>query len=677
MTDEDLPNEFDIVILGTGMTTTITAAAFSRIGLKVLHLDRNDYYGNLFANFNLDAIEKWKGKNQGLNKRESENVERKDMEALPDDVKAVNLPRETAQAFNLSSSFHVRNRTPKEEETAKKLRSVPFFLQPKPVPDSATVSEKSSDSLDTTPEKESNVNDKPQENMKDSANLTDQVNSGIQNIQLEKNQGEAANDESEVKETAQPSVEENVIATEEDKSSDKEDKQPSSAVQAKTDTEVTGNLAEESKEPENNAVGPAEEKKKDWTVEDIKDEWRRFCLDISPKVLFCCGEIIELLIRSDVARYCEFRTVSRVLTLLKNKLELVPCSRADVFGSKIVSLIEKRLMMKFLQFAADFENHAEEYEGELSQAFARMSAVFGGVYCLMETATHLLADADNNCCGIITSKGQRINCKYLVAEASYLPPTYTKRLSSGKISRGVYITDASISPSSDEDLTLLNFICQKDSSRAVTVMEMPPSACVCPKDLFVVYLTRVSDSDDPEEDLREVRERLFASQDCASSEDLSQPRILWSMHFTLNDWSEVELSDAAVKNVLVASEGGDAEIDLDKCVPEAKRLFQQVCPDEEFLPTPPNPEDIIHVDDTESPVATGSNSEFEQGVEGSEEKKEGDSDPGEPCDQSDESKEEKGQETRGDSANGDNSAASMNKEEQMTMDSSECKENES
>ncbi|RUS81552.1 hypothetical protein EGW08_010682, partial [Elysia chlorotica] len=429
--------------------------------------------------------------------------------------------------------------------------------------------------------------------------------------------------------------------------------------------------------------GLVEEKKKEWTVGDIKDEWRRFCLDLSPRVLFCCGEIIELLIRSDVARYCEFRTVSRVLTVLKDKLEPVPCSRADVFGSKIVSLIEKRLMMKFLQFAADFENHPQEYEGhkestfleflkfkkltpnlqhfvqhaiamvddsakteqglsktkkflqslgrygntaflfplygtgELSQAFARMSAVFGGVYCLMETATHLLADADNKCCGIVTSKGQTINCKYLVAESSYLPQSFTKRISSGKISRGIYITDASISPSSDEDLSLLNFICKNNSSRSVTVLEMPPSACVCPKNLYVVYLTRVSDSDDPEGDLQEVRERLFAPSDCAATEE-TRPNILWSMHFTLNDWSSVEITDQAVENVLVSSEGGDAEIDLDKCVPEAKRLFHQVCPDEEFLPTPPNPEDIIHVDDTESPVATGGSSEFENGEETSE-----------------------------------------------------------
>ena len=33
--------------------------------------------------------------------------------------------------------------------------------------------------------------------------------------------------------------------------------------------------------------------------------------------------MVELLISSDVAKYCEFRTVSRVLTLLNGKLEQV------------------------------------------------------------------------------------------------------------------------------------------------------------------------------------------------------------------------------------------------------------------------------------------------------------------------------------------------------------------
>ena len=30
---------------------------------------------------------------------------------------------------------------------------------------------------------------------------------------------------------------------------------------------------------------------------------------------------------------------------------------------------------------------------------------------------------------------------------------------------------------------------------------------------------------------------------------------------------------------------------------QAKKIFSQICPDEEFLPRPPNPEDIIYCDD--------------------------------------------------------------------------------
>ena len=80
-------------------------------------------------------------------------------------------------------------------------------------------------------------------------------------------------------------------------------------------------------------------------------------------------------------------------------------------------------------------------------------------------------------------------------------------------------------------------------------------------------------------------------------------------------------------------------------------MFHQVCPDEEFLPTPPNPEDIIHVDDTESPVATGSNSEFESGQENSEEKKGGEIISSETTDQEKNREENQNmQETEGTSA---------------------------
>ena len=47
-------------------------------------------------------------------------------------------------------------------------------------------------------------------------------------------------------------------------------------------------------------------------------------------------------------RYTKFKAETRVLTLLNGGLEQVPSSRADVFNTKHISVVEKRILMKFL-----------------------------------------------------------------------------------------------------------------------------------------------------------------------------------------------------------------------------------------------------------------------------------------------------------------------------------------
>ena len=82
------------------------------------------------------------------------------------------------------------------------------------------------------------------------------------------------------------------------------------------------------------------------------------------QVILGRGAMVDVLVQSDVARYLEFQAVKRLLSPRQGKMEPVPCSRADLFSTKEVSMPEKRKMMKFLTFCAEFEKHPEEYEGE-------------------------------------------------------------------------------------------------------------------------------------------------------------------------------------------------------------------------------------------------------------------------------------------------------------------------
>eukprot|EP00118_Oscarella_pearsei_P018632 m.191844 g.191844 ORF g.191844 m.191844 type:complete len:101 (+) comp39453_c0_seq53:231-533(+) len=56
---DDLPNEYDAIILGTGLVEAVVAAALARSGQKVLHIDSNGFYGGNWATFNWKEFEEW------------------------------------------------------------------------------------------------------------------------------------------------------------------------------------------------------------------------------------------------------------------------------------------------------------------------------------------------------------------------------------------------------------------------------------------------------------------------------------------------------------------------------------------------------------------------------------------------------------------------------------------
>ncbi|XP_015777589.1 PREDICTED: rab proteins geranylgeranyltransferase component A 1-like [Acropora digitifera] len=76
MVQDDLPEDYDVV-LGTGFPESVVAAALSRVGMKVLHLDRNDYYSDQWATFTFDSLVKWIDHNQTNSQTDIEESEDK------------------------------------------------------------------------------------------------------------------------------------------------------------------------------------------------------------------------------------------------------------------------------------------------------------------------------------------------------------------------------------------------------------------------------------------------------------------------------------------------------------------------------------------------------------------------------------------------------------------------
>ena len=309
------------------------------------------------------------------------------------------------------------------------------------------------------------------------------------------------------------------------------------------------------------------------TYEDLKPYWRQFNIDISPKLLFSRGPLVEALISANISHYAEFKTVSRILTYMDGRVEEVPCSRADVFSSSAISVVEKRMLMKFLTFCLDFEQQQEQYEGfedkpyteflhsrrltsnlqhfiihaiamvkpetatvqglkatqsflqslgrygntpfiwplygagELPQAFCRMCAVFGGLYCLRRGASAITVSEDSGACTGVISDNQLLKCKWLITEFSYAPDML-KTECTQFVSRAVFITCSSLKASEEEYLTVLSVPPSSEGGEPVRVIELGPAAMACPKGLYVVHLVCKSSSS-AKDDLEPIAEKLF------------------------------------------------------------------------------------------------------------------------------------------------------------------------
>ncbi|XP_066437563.1 rab proteins geranylgeranyltransferase component A 1 isoform X2 [Eleutherodactylus coqui] len=599
---DDLPSELDVVILGTGLPESIIAAACSRVGQRVLHLDSKNYYGGNWASFTFSGIQTWLEDCQKEDESGEPEIKKED---ILENEEALLLNQKHKSVQNIEVYTYSRPEDSEDVQDVQEVGALGVNLE-----------------LLTTESKES---DPPTDASSENSSLAEQPN-------------EAAGPQD------QPPPECAAAADHEES--------------AGSGSAATGDVSETDPCPS------APEAQRSVTYSDIVREGRRFNIDLVSKFLYSRGLLIDLLIKSNVSRYTEFKNVTRILTYHDGRIEQVPCSRADVFSSKQLSMIEKRTLMKFLTFCADYEQQPEEYQdhkdctfseflqskrlspslqhfvlgsiamvsdstntldglkatqhflrclgrygntpflfhmyglGEIPQCFCRMSAVFGGIYCLHHSLRGLLVDTQSSeCKAVIDSRGKRIRCRYVVIEDSYLPKNTCTNTRYRQISRAILISDRSVLRSdTDQEISILTVSPDDEHQPAVQLTELCSSTNTCMKHTYLVHLICPSTKTTAREDLEPVVKKLF-TLDSEEDQDLEheKPQVLWLLYFNMRDSSGIERQTytGLPSNVFVCS-GPDTCLGFDGAVQQAENIFGQMFPAEEFCPPAPNPEDIIY-----------------------------------------------------------------------------------
>lgn len=623
---DTLPTEFDVVIIGTGLPESILAAACSRSGQRVLHIDSRSYYGGNWASFSFSGLLSWLQEYQ-----QNRGTEEESAAAWHD------LIHETEEAITLC----------RKDETIQHIEVFCYASHDK---------EDNVQEIGALQKSPSSVASGTLNEPLDSANLSKERHSSyftsyeISTKHTQKSDGDISLEVTDVEESLE------------------KDKTCIHTVSGGSKGENKPTVDDNIDQPKRNRI----------TYPRMVEEGRRFNIDLVSKLLYSQGSVIDLLIKSNVSRYAEFKNVTRILTFREGKVEQVPCSRADVFNSKELTMVEKRMLMKFLTFCLDYEKQPDEYQdfkqcsfseylktkkltpnlqhfilhsiamtsesscstldglkatknflqclgrfgntpflfplygqGEIPQCFCRMCAVFGGIYCLRHKVQCLVVDKESGRCkAIIDHFGQRINAKYFIVEDSYLSQETCSNVQYKQISRAVLITDQSIlKTESDQQISILIVPPMESGTCSVRVTELCSSTMTCMKDTYLVHLTCES-SKTAREDLELVVKKLFTpfTETEVEKEELRKPRLLWALYFNMRDSSGISRSsyDGLPSNVYVCS-GPDCGLGSEHAVKQAETLFQEIFPGEEFCPPPPNPEDIIFDGDDKQPEASGTN----------------------------------------------------------------------
>jgi len=229
-------------------------------------------------------------------------------------------------------------------------------------------------------------------------------------------------------------------------------------------------------------------------------------IDLIPKFIMASGLLVQILIKTDVTRYLEFKSVDGSYVVTEGKVYKVPSTSTEALKSSLMGILEKRRCAKFLEFAGEYEEddpkthkydlkkmtssqlfkefglanetidfighamalyYSDDYLklpaldmvkrtklygesvlrygnspyiyplyglGEMPQGFARLAAIYGGTYMLSKPFEEVVYE--NGVAVGVKAEGEVAKCKFIIGDPSYFPDKVKKV---GQVARSICI----------------------------------------------------------------------------------------------------------------------------------------------------------------------------------------------------------------------------------------------
>ncbi|KAK9286727.1 hypothetical protein L1049_015130 [Liquidambar formosana] len=178
-------------------------------------------------------------------------------------------------------------------------------------------------------------------------------------------------------------------------------------------------------------------------------------------------------------------------------LKVLHMDRNDYYGGESSSLNLTQLYAESLAHCQGGSPYIYPLYGlgELPQAFARLSAVYGGTYMHKEPQCKVEFDKEGKAFGV-TSEGETAKCKKVVCDTSYLPDKIQKV---GKVARAICIMSHPI-PDTNDSHSVRVILLQKqlDHKSDMYLFCCSYAHNVAAKGKYIPFVSTEAESDKPE-----------------------------------------------------------------------------------------------------------------------------------------------------------------------------------